>query len=152
MRKKLKNKFIIKSGGVVKKLIILLGLIKLISCQPEDWAILDCAECFNYKPDSADLIIHLTINNENDSIPLTFYRGKLENGIIDWQDTATTSEFRLYSEVGQLYTVKATYKSGSKYIIAVDADKMTLRNADEECGYPCYIIKGGIFKLELLNQ
>lgn len=126
-------------------------IMKITGCEPEDWEIIDCYDCFSYKPDSADLIIKLTINAENDTIPLIFYRGSLEEGVIDWIDTAVSKELRLYSEIGQLYTVKASYKSGNDKIIVIDSDKMHVVNADEECGYPCYIVKGGIFDLTLME-
>ncbi|MCK5065921.1 MAG: hypothetical protein KAR16_00720 [Bacteroidales bacterium] len=123
-----------------------------MSCEPEDWMlVVDCADCYGYLPDSADLIIYLTIDAENDSVPLTFYRGNYEDGIIDWQDTATTEEFYLYSEVDREYSVSATYKSGNQTIIAFDGDKMFLYDAGEECGSPCHIIKGGILDLRLLK-
>ena len=133
-------------------LIGTLILIKITSCEPEDWITVNCNDCYSYKPDSADLIINLTINAANDSVPIVVYKGKLEEGAVDWEDIATEEEFRLYSEVGQLYTVKVTYVSGSETIIAIDADKMTIVSADEECGYPCYIVKGGIYDLSLLDE
>jgi hypothetical protein len=112
---------------------------------------IDCADCYGYAPDSAKLIIKLTINAENDSVPLTFYLGDYEEGVIDWQDTATTEEFYLYSEINSSYTVRATYHSGDRIIEAFDADDMELYNANEECGSPCYIVKGGIFDVSLLE-
>lgn len=131
---------------------ILLILVsgKFTACEPEDWMLqIDCADCFGYKPDSANLILNLTINAENDSVPLTFYLGDYEDGVIDWQDTATTAEFYLYSKINSTYTVRATYRSGNKIIEAFDSDKMTLYNADAECGSSCYIVKGGIYDLIL---
>jgi len=129
-------------------LVLLSG--KFISCEPEDWMLsVDCNECYGYKPDSANLIVNLTINAENDSVPLTFYLGNYEDGVIDWQDTATTEEFYLYSKMNSRYTVRATYRSGDRIIEAFDSDKMTIYNANEECGAYCYIVKGGIFDLRL---
>jgi hypothetical protein len=134
--------------GLLCFLVALTG--NFMGCEPEDRVLaVDCSECYSYKPDSADLIVRLTINSENDSVPLTFYRGDFEKGEIDWQDTATTEEFHLYSEVGRTYTVRAIYRSGTKTIVAFDSDKMVTSDAGEECGYPCYIIKGGIFELTL---
>jgi len=125
---------------------------KFTACEPEDWMLsVDCGDCYGYAPDSADLIIKLTINAENDSVPLTFYLGDYEDGVIDWQDTATTEEFYLYSKINSSYTVRATYKSGNRLIEAFDADDMELYNAGAECGSPCYIVKGGIFDLQLLE-
>lgn len=131
---------------------ILLILVsgKFTACEPEDWMLqIDCADCYGYKPDSANLIINLSINAENDSVPLTLYLGDYEDGVIDWQDTATTAEFYLYSRINSTYTVRASYRSGNKIIEAFDSDKMTLYNADAECGATCYIVKGGIFDLIL---
>ena len=123
-----------------------------MACETEDWVlVVDCADCYNYMPDSADLVIHVTIDAENDSVPLTFYRGNYEDGIIDWQDTATTEEFYLYSEMEREYSVRATYASGNQTIMAFDGDEMFLQNAGDECGSPCYIVKGGIFDLRLLK-
>ncbi|HDR68300.1 MAG TPA: hypothetical protein ENN61_04535 [Bacteroidaceae bacterium] len=127
----------------------LLAMIKTMSCEPENWMMIDCNECFSYKPDSANLIVYLTIDSDYGPVPLTFFKGKYEEGVIDWQDTATTTEFRLYSEIGQLYTVKAIYSTGDETIIAFDADRMTKYNAGEECGNPCYIVKGGVFDLRI---
>ncbi len=123
-----------------------------MGCEPEDWVFsIDCNDCYKVAPDSAKLIIYLTINETYDSVPLTFYRGPYENGEIDWQDTATSDEFFLYSEMDREYTVKATYSSGKDSIIAFDGDKMFIYSASEECGSPCYIVKGGIFDLRLIN-
>ena len=121
-------------------------------CEPEDWLIeVNCSDCYGVAPDSAKLIVYVTINALYDSVPLTFYRGSYEEGVIDWLDTATTEEFLLFSEMEQEYTVKATYRSGSETIIAFDGDRMTLYDAAAECGSPCYIVKGGIFDVRLLE-
>jgi len=126
-------------------------LMKMTSCEPENWEVVDCSDCWSNKPDSANLIVNVTINSQNDSVPLTFYKGYVEDGVIDWLDTATTSELYLYSKVGQLYSVKASYKSGEETIIAFDSEKMKTRYEEEKCSSPCYVIKGGIFDLRLLE-
>lgn len=134
--------------GALALLMALTG--KFTACEPEDWMLqVNCEDCYGYKPDSANLIVYLTIDAENDSIPLTFYRGNYEDGEIDWQDTATTEEFYLYSKINSYYTVRASYRSGDRVIEAFDGDKMKLYNGESECGSPCYIVKGGIFDLEL---
>lgn len=151
------KKFYTKTG-TYRIPILLLTLILVISagnflgCETEDWMLaVDCNDCYGYRPDSAKLIVYLTINAENDSVPLTFYRGEYENGEIDWQDTATSDEFYLFSEMNREYTVTAEYKSGEKTILAFDKDNMFLYDAASECGSPCYIVKGGILDVRLLN-
>lgn len=137
---------------LISAALLLVFSLKFTACEPEDWMLtVDCADCYGYKPDSANLIVNLTINSENDSVPLTFYLGSYEDGVIDWQDTATTQEFYLYSAMGSSYTVRATYRSGDRIIEAFDEDKMKLYNAGGECGNPCYIVKGGIFDLRLID-
>ena len=62
-----------------------------MGCETEDWLLeINCNDCYGSKPDSANLVVYITLNAENDSVPLTFYRGSYEEGEIDWQDTATT--------------------------------------------------------------
>jgi hypothetical protein len=64
--------------------LLLLVAGHFTACEPEDWVLsVDCSDCYSFRPDSADLIIKLTINAENDSVPLTFYRGtsKTESSI-----------------------------------------------------------------------
>lgn len=130
----------------------MLGAGNFLGCETEDWVFeVDCNDCYGYMPDSAKLIVYLTINAENDSVPLTFYRGDYENGEIDWQDTATSDEFYLFSEMDRDYTVTAEYKSGEKTILAFDKDNMFHYDAASECGSPCYIVKGGIFDVRLLD-
>ena len=132
--------------------ILLLFTGNYMGCEPEDWILeVNCNDCYGYEPDSASLIVYLTINAENDSVPLTFYKGAYEEGIVDWLDTATTEELYLKSEINAEYTVVATYRSGNKTIKAIDGDKMHLYNAADECGTPCYIVKGGIFDVTLLE-
>lgn len=133
-------------------MILLFLAGNFLGCEPEDWIINpDCNDCFSLKPDSAKLIVYLSINAENDSIPLTFTRGDSQ-GEMDWQDTATMSEFYLDAAVGSVYTVKAEYSVASKTVLAFDADIMTLKDYGDECGSPCYIIKGGIFDLRLISD
>ena len=81
---------------------LLLTLLTLsgnfLGCETEDWVLsVDCNECYGYVPDSANLIIYLTINQENPSVPITVYKGSLEEGNIEWRDTARTDEFYLFS-------------------------------------------------------
>jgi len=130
-------------------MILLLLSGNFTGCEPEDWVgTVNCNDCLGTRPDSALLIVYLTINPENDSVPLTFYRGD-SGGEIDWQDTATTEEFYPDAKVGTTYTLRAEYRSGPHTIYAFDSDEMKLTDRGDECGDPCYIVKGGIFDVIL---
>ena len=123
-----------------------------LGCETEDWMLtVDCDECYGAPPDSANLIVYLTINQVNRRIPITVYRGPADDGIIDWQDTATQSEYYLFSALDTEYTVEASYRSGDRTILTYDGDHMFLYDGGNECGSPCYIVKGGIFDNRLLE-
>ena len=142
-----------RSISLKRLLLILLTLSgNFLGCETEDVVFsVDCNDCFGYVPDSADLIIYVTINAENPSVPITVYKGSLEQGEIDWRDTATTSEFYLFSALDVEYTVEATYRSGDRTILAFDGDRMHIYDAGDECGAPCYIVKGGTFDNRLME-
>ena len=79
-------------------LVLLFLAGNFAGCEPEDWVgDINCNECFGFQPDSAKLIVYVTIRPEQDSVPLTFYRGD-SMGEVDWLDTATTNEFYLDAE------------------------------------------------------
>lgn len=131
-------------------------LLLAFSCEEPSFNLdVDCDECYTEKPDSSDLVVRLTFNDLNDSIPLVFYRGKIEDGTVEWVDTATVQKYPdgkyyLYSPVNEYYSVKAEYVSG-KYgkVIAVDGDKMKTRHVTDVCDTDCYIVKGGKLDVRL---
>jgi hypothetical protein len=140
-----------KSRGTLAAVTAILLLVtgNFTGCEPENlyWNV-DCNSCIDFRPDSTELIIYLTINQENDSVPLTIYKGN-SDGELFRQDTATGPKFYVMAAIGPTYTVMAEYRSGPRTILAFDADEMHLTDYGAECGNPCYIVKGGIYDLEL---
>ena len=135
------------------KLIILLTLVlsfNISGCEQEDLAFnIDCGNCLEAIPDSADLKVTVTINDENPFVPLTFYVGDYEDGDIDYIDTTWTEELFLFSEVGTEYSVKATYQKDGETIIAIDGDKLRVVDGSGDCYSPCYFIRGGTLDVRL---
>ncbi len=132
-------------------MILLLLTGHFTGCEPEDrYFGVNCMDCITFRPDSTELIIYLTINPENDSVPVTVFEGNAD-GAIFRQDTATESTFYIMAEIGPTYTVMAEYHSGAKTILAFDEDDMFLSNHASECGDPCFIVKGGILDLQLIE-
>lgn len=141
-----------KKLASISILFFLTLAFQFTACETEDWhGEIDCADCFTYKPDSARIWIYLTANSENDSIPIVIYRGNYEDGIEERRDTATSDFFDPVLAMGKIYTIEAKYRDGNETILAYDSDKMTIYNANDECGSTCYIIEGGIFDLELIR-
>lgn len=135
------------------KFIILLTLVlsfNISGCEQEDLAFnTDCGNCLETIPDSADLIVNVTIDDENPFVPLTFYVGDYEDGVIDFIDTTRTKEFLLFSEVGTEYSIKATYQKDGETIIAIDGDKLRVVDGSGDCYPPCYFIRGGTLDVRL---
>ena len=142
-----------KLKNMSARVIIIAGLVFLVSmgsCDKELFNLnINCDECDPAQPDSADLVVRITINDENPYVPLVFYKGRIEEGVVEWIDTAFSANLYLLSPVGEYYSVKASYKKDGKTIIAVDGDKLKTRLVSDVCERDCWIIKGGILDVRL---
>ncbi len=137
----------IRNFGLI---FVLLALITLPGCGEDPLnLIVDCSECYQQEPDSAELILDFTINEVYDSVPFTIYRGKVEDGNIEFADTATAGTWYVYVPVNKFYSVEAKYKSGNKTIIAIDGEKLRTRLVVDECDRECYVIRDGKYDLKL---
>jgi hypothetical protein len=141
-----------KVKGHIKAIIILVLLTLAGSCNEYLGISVDCDDCWGFKPDSADLLIYLTINQDNPEVPIVIYRGNFEDGEVDFLDTARQSTYTLYSAIDQYYSITAEYKVDGKTIIAVDGDVMKAKNAKSSCEFECWIITDGEFSLELKSD
>lgn len=131
----------------------ILSLIIIFSCEQDPFIFdVNCDECYINEPDSADLIVDLTINEENPFVPLVFYRGEVDENNIEWIDTAYSERLYLYSPVNEYYSIKAFYKSGDQVLIAVDGDKLKTSRVSDVCDYDCWVIRGGILDVRLKDR
>ena len=136
----------------IKALIVLVLLTLAGSCDEFLGLTVDCDDCWGFKPDSADLLIYLTIDQDHPEVPIVIYRGNFEDGEVDFVDTARASTYTLYSAVDQYYSVTAEYKVDGKTIIAVDGDVMKAKDASSSCEFECWIITDGKFSLQLKSD
>ena len=141
-----------KVNSHIKALIVLVLLTLAGSCDEFLGLTVDCDDCWGFKPDSADLLIYLTIDQDHPEVPIVIYRGNFEDGEVDFVDTARTSTYTLYSAVDQYYSVTAEYKVDGKTIIAVDGDVMKAKDASSSCEFECWIITDGKFSLQLKSD
>ena len=141
-----------KVNSYIKALIVLVLLTLAGSCEKYLGMTVDCDDCWGFKPDSADLLIYLTINQDHPEVPIVIYRGNFEDGEVDFVDTARVSTYTLYSAVDQYYSVTAEYKVDGKTIIVVDGDVMKAKDASSSCEFECYIITDGEFSLQLKSE
>lgn len=131
-------------------LLIIVALCFAFSCddQYSECTEEDYANCVTTKPDEAEMIVDVTINDENPQVPLMIYKGKLDDGNVIALDTAKDEEFRRFFPVDQYYTVTAKYQAGDKTVMAVDGNKM-YKESRVLCDSTCWDIKGGIYDLRL---
>jgi hypothetical protein len=111
----------------------------------------NCDECYSDKPDSISLIIHITLNDQFDTIPLVLYQGNIDNGIlIDTFDCWKDPVDDIWVKADQIYSAKAIYESIEKTIIVVDGTTDTqLREAPDQCDVKCWVIDGNELDLKL---
>ena len=132
-------------------LVLVLLMANLIfSCDENfDFLEIDCSECYRIRPDNGELIIHVTINNENPEVPIAIYRDRIESGRIRIRDTV--SEKTVYIEVplNHYYSVIAEYKVGNDSVFAVDGERIKTHRVTDQCDTICWIIKGGKYDLRI---
>lgn len=121
----------------------LLSILVFFSCEGDLLETVDCSECYQTEPDTGDIKVDITINDQNPSIPLIIYKGDIDNNNIEYIDTAFSSPYYLDVPIGKYYSVKAKYKVNEKTIIAIDGDKIKTKKVTDSCDEDCYIIKGG---------
>ncbi len=104
---------------------------------------LSCDNCWEEKPTEGILAIDLSPVNENDSIPVTVYKGKIESGNIILQDTIFKDYHDIWVPVDNFYTVVAEYKIDNTTIRAVDGDRVDVYLDETNCTVSCYRARDG---------
>jgi hypothetical protein len=131
-------------------IVILAVSIKITGCEQEDLDFyIDCFDCLDTQPDSASLIVYVTINEENSFVPLVLYEGDYEDNVVVRVDTFDLDTIYLYAEMGMQYSIKASYIKDGEPLIAIDGDKLRVVDGEGECYPPCYVIRGGTLDLRL---
>jgi hypothetical protein len=112
----------------------------------------NCSECYTPKPDTALLVVNLTINSEFTQVPLVVYRGDAEANDVEYVDTATISPYTLPVAVGKSYSVKATYKRDGKTLYAIDGTKIKVLLVTDACDQDCYVIRNESVNVEIRKK
>ena len=109
----------------------------------------DCDYCYTNKPDSVELELSLTINDEFDTIPVVLYQGKIDEGTFIDTFYCFANPAYIFVKANQNYSAKAIYSTGEKTIIAVDGTKQKLKHVSGVCDDDCWVITGETLSLEL---
>lgn len=138
----------------MKRLLAFIFLLfVLFSCERKfEFLKFDCEDCFQEKPEYGPIIIYFSIDDENDSVLYTIYKGNFEDKIVEYADTAFFKEEQIGVPVNQYYSVEAIYIQGTDTIHVIDGDMFKLKRETEQCDKKCYYYKGGIIDVRLRNK
>ena len=136
--------------------IIILCTFPFISqaCNPEEWGVADCSECYVDKPSEAEINVKLTLNQLNPFVVINVYSGRIEEEILILSDTARIETWSALLTVDEYYTVTATYRSGSQTrdyynVTAIDGGFVRTKKILARCDKPCWVIRGNNFNVRL---
>jgi hypothetical protein len=117
-------------------------LLALPACKESTLLFPKCSECYTQQPEFDGITLKLTFNHENIRVPLIFYRGPYENGIIEYKDTARFSgqTFTLQTDVN--YTIVAKYNKNARTYYVVSGAKLSTHYDESSCSDACYFVTG----------
>lgn len=132
-------------------LMVLLLVPTLLSCGDEYLLDdVDCDECYTPKQETGPVSVNVTLDANNNRIPIKIFKGKYEERyrsdysealIVDTvsQDDTYIAELK----VNEYYSVAAEYTHNGEKIVVVDGDKLKMYKVSDSCGDVCWIFKGG---------
>jgi hypothetical protein len=137
---------------IAKILTAVLFALSISACK-HNYSDIDCttydySTCTTIEPEQAVLKIKVTLNAENTTVPITIYKGNIEDSVAVFFDTVKTSEYIISLPVNEYYSAKARYTLNNHQIIAVDGDKIEKTGTDV-CDSTCWSVNEGKINLEL---
>ena len=131
--------------------LLSLVLIAVISCNPEEWELVDCSECYTERPSEAEINVKLSIDRLNPSVIIDVYSGRLEEEILILSETVTTETWSTILPVDEYYSVTATYsaRTGDFNVTAIDGNHVRTREVRAICDETCWVIRGNNFNVKL---
>ena len=131
-------------------ILLIFSVILFSVCEEKifTWDI-DCQECYYYKPDSVDLIINWTQNEDFPEIPVLLYKGKVDNG--EFIDTffCFKDPAYIWVKANEEYSAKAVYASETRTIVVIDGTQQKLKHVSEACDEPCWVSTDADLQLKL---
>ncbi|MEI6765249.1 MAG: hypothetical protein WCM76_06370 [Bacteroidota bacterium] len=118
------------------------------SVSEQDCQSYDYTDCETTEPVAANLNIRLTINAENPWVPVSIYRGRVEDSVLVKYDSIKEEKYSVLMETGSYYSVVARYISGDKIIYAIGGDKVS-KSSQTTCDSICWTVTEGNVNVEL---
>jgi hypothetical protein len=107
--------------------LLLFSVLVIVSCEDKNFESNNdpYVYCDTIEPFVGYVQIKLTVNQENQKIPLIIYRGEIDDNDVVYIDTISVSYYEIELPVDEYYSAKAEYHSGDKTIYAIDGDKLS---------------------------
>ncbi|NVO11954.1 MAG: hypothetical protein HXX16_18495 [Bacteroidales bacterium] len=131
-------------------LILITFIVVLIPYSCEDSTfIVDCDKCYKSLSQDVNLELKITIDESNQYVPITLYRGKIENGEIILEDTTSLTSYYKSVVAGQYYSAVARYTHNGRVIYVVDGRELKIKLEKSACSEACYTIHGSVLDLRI---
>ena len=129
--------------------IIVITILTPSSC--EDLKLfVDCDKCYTDLPEKYSIEIKVNLDSENPYIPITLYKGEIDNGsIIDTDTIYYTPYYTIDVKFGEYYSAIARYRHHGRVIYAVDGRKLSKKLDESSCNESCYVVSGDELDLRL---
>lgn len=124
-------------------------LVPPYSCE-DSTLFVDCDSCYKSISEEVSIELKVTIDDENNFVPITLYKGNIDNGEIILTDTSYSNTYYTQAlEIGENYSAIAKYSHGGRVIYAVDGRELRKKYIKNSCNEPCYILQGDVLDLRL---
>jgi hypothetical protein len=126
-------------------LIALLLLSSLIGCEDDgnDCNSFSPSNCLQQEPLNATLTVKVTIDERFSAVPITIYRGYIEDQRVVLQDTLAEDKVFYTLPVNYRYSVSARYDFPNKESIFTLNDAKLSKDSENRCGYRCWDVNHG---------
>lgn len=130
---------------------ILLGAALLLNgCISEEASkTVDCSRCYRNWPLEEEVKLKITVNEANKQVPLVIFRDNIDEGFVEFRDTATENAHYIWLATEQAYAVQATYHKNNRIIYAVDGCELEVEKITSECDSTCWFIRDKELDLRL---
>lgn len=107
------------------------------------------SDCFDSKPEQGEIKVKLTIDDTNDTVIVKIYQGVIENNKLLIEDTLTIASKTYNLPVNSYYSASAEYNHEGKLIRAVDGDRISVSESEDDYGYVCWNLRNIVLDLRL---
>jgi len=131
--------------------LILAGLSCDRPAEPEDCADYDYSDCNTTEPQSGKITLLVTVNKKITSVPVSVYKGQVDEGKLLLKDTLDAELKKYDMPVDEYYSVIAYYDINGRKIKAVSGGKLKL-NVYPVCDSICYVLKEPVINVRLKKE